>query len=141
MITLATILGQEGGQPQSGGTPTPGTEKEGSPPAGQPAQPGIFEGMAPLLLFGVVIVVFMFFMTRSKKRQEAEHKKKIEQLETGARVMLTSGLIARVDKIDRENQEARLLVDEDKKVHETYNIMAIAKVFEEKKSSVKEDDK
>ncbi|MCC7508928.1 MAG: preprotein translocase subunit YajC [Planctomycetes bacterium] len=141
MITLATILAQEGGQPQSGGTPAAGTEQPGAPATGQPAQPGMFEGMAPLLLFGVVIVVFMFFMTRSKKRQENEHKKKIEQLETGARVMLTSGLIARVDKIDRENQEARLLVDEDKKVHETYNIMAIAKVFEEKKSSVKEDDK
>ena len=55
-------------------------------------------------------------------------------LETGA------GLIARIEKIDKEAQEAKLLVDEEKKVHSTYSLLAIAKVFEEKKSSVKKED-
>jgi hypothetical protein len=48
--------------------------------------------------------------------------------------------MARVDKIDTENQEARLLVDEEKKVHAVYSLMAIAKVFEETKSAPKKDD-
>lgn len=140
MKTLAYILAQEGGQPQGGGAPAPAAGTE-APAGGQARQPGFLEGMGPLLLFGVVIVVFMIFMSRSKRRQEADHKRKIEELEAGAKVMLTSGLIARVDKIDKENQEARLMIDEEKKVHGIYNIMAIAKIFDEKQSTAKEEAK
>ncbi|MBX3458462.1 MAG: preprotein translocase subunit YajC [Planctomycetes bacterium] len=139
MKTLAFILAQDGGQPQGGGSPAPATGGTEAPAGGQARQPGFLEGMGPLLMFGVVIVVFMIFMSRSKRRQEAEHKRKIEDLQTGARVMLTSGLIARVDKIDKENQEARLVIDEEKKVHGVYNIMAIAKIFDEKQSTAKEE--
>ncbi len=98
-------------------------------------------GMLPMMIMMLLIfVVFMFFMSRSRKRQENEHKKMVEGLEPGTRVMLNSGLLARVDKIDTENQEARLLLDEDKKVHAVYSLMAIAKVFDEKKSAPKKDD-
>ena len=107
---------------------------------GQPADGGI-GSMAPFILMMLVVVVIMFFMSRSRKRQEAEHQAKVKKLDKGARVMLTSGLIASVDKIDEEAQEIRLLIDEDKKVFATYAVAAVAKIFEEtKKSSAKKDD-
>jgi preprotein translocase YajC subunit len=90
-----------------------------------------------MIMMGAIFVVFMFFMSRSRKRQEATHKKMVEGLQSGTRVMLNSGLVAKVDKVDVENQEARLLIDEDKKVHAIYSLMAIAKVFEEKKVNEK----
>jgi preprotein translocase YajC subunit len=103
----------------------------------QPEGGASFLPMMVMML--VIFVVFMFFMSRSKKRQEAQHKKMVESLEAGTRVMLNSGLIAKVDKIDAENQEARLVIDEDKKVHAIYSLMAIAKIFDEKKVNEKAD--
>ena len=111
---------------------------EGAPAQGaQPEQPS----MMPLfVLMGAVLLVMWFFSSRSRKRQEAEHKNKIKQLEKGTRVMLSSGLIARVDKVDPEADEVRVVIDEDKKVYSTYATAAIAKIFDEKRSSVKDDD-
>jgi preprotein translocase subunit YajC len=119
--TLLTILAQEGGQQ----APPPGSG---------------LGAMAPMFLIILIFIVFMVFMSRSRKRQEADHKKMVEAIEPGTRVMLNSGLIAKVDKIDAENQEARLIVDEEKKVHSTYNLLAIAKVFDAKTSSVKKEE-
>lgn len=110
--------------------------QEGAPQGGG----GGLTGFAPMILIILIFIVFMFFMRRSQKRQESEHKKMVEDLEKDARVMLNSGLIARVDKIDKEAQEARLLIDEDKKVFAIYSLLSIAKVFEEKKSSPKKED-
>lgn len=95
--------------------------------------------MAPMFLIILIFIVFMVFMSRSRKRQEAEHKKMVEAIEPGTRVMLNSGLIAKVDKVDVENQEIRVVIDEEKKVHANYNLQVVAKVFEEQKSSVKKD--
>ncbi len=116
MQTLMTFLAQEGA------------------PAADP-----LGGMAPFILLILVFGVFIYFSRRSQKRQEAEHRKMVENLDRGTRVMLNSGLIARVEKIDAEAKEAKLLIDEDKKVFAIYSLLAIAKVFDEKKSSVKED--
>ena len=98
--------------------------------------------MMPLfVLMAVVLVVMWFFSSRSRKRQETEHKAKIQKLEKGVRVMLSSGLIARVEKVDEEAEEVRVLIDEDKKVYSTYATAAIAKIFDETRSSVKEGEK
>lgn len=107
---------------------------------GQQPQQNPIAGFAPMILIILIFIVFMFFMRRSQKRQEEQHRKMVEDLDKGTRVMLNSGLIARVDKIDKEAQEARLLIDEDKKVYAMYALAAVAKVFEEKKSSVKKEE-
>lgn len=110
--------------------------QEGAPPAG-----GGFGDMSIFILMMLVVIVIMFFMSRSRKRQEAEHLAKVKQLEKGSRVMLTSGLIAAVEKVDEEAQEVRLVIDEDKKVYATYALAAVAKIFEEtKQSSAKKED-
>ncbi|MCB9894429.1 MAG: preprotein translocase subunit YajC [Planctomycetes bacterium] len=119
--------------------------QESAPAKDAPAQGGGQQeapSMMPLfVLMGAVLLVMWFFSSRSRKRQEAEHKNKIKQLEKGTRVMLTSGLIAKVDKVDEESDEVRVIIDEDKKVYSTYATAAIAKIFDEKRSSVKDDDK
>lgn len=116
MNTLLTFLAQEG-------------QPEASP----------LGSFAPMILIVLIFIVFMIFMRRSQKRQESTHRQMVEKLEKGTRVMLNSGLIAKVEKIDTEAQEAKLLIDEEKKVFATYSLLAIAKVFEEKKSSVKDE--
>lgn len=118
-LTHMMFLAQEGGAPQGGGG---------------------FGDMSFFILMALMLVVFFFFMRRSTKRQEREHREMVESLEKGKRVMLSSGLIARVERIDKDEQEARLIIDEDKKVYAIYSLAAIAKVFEEKKSSPKKDD-
>ena len=97
-------------------------------------------GMAPLFLLMLIFIVFMIFSSRSRKRQEREHLEKVKNLDKGARVMLSSGLIASIDKIDTEAQEVRLLIDEDKRVFAVYSLAAVAKIFDEKKSSAKKED-
>lgn len=127
MNTLLTILAQEGATGAAKGAAE-----------GQAQDPGI-GSMAPMFLIIIIFIVFMVFMSRSRKRQESEHKKMVEGIQPGTRVMLNSGLISRVDKVDVENQEVRLVVDEEKKVHATYNLLAVAKVFEAQQSSVKKE--
>jgi preprotein translocase YajC subunit len=116
---LLTILAQEGG--------------EGPPPGAGIA------GIMPMLLIITLFIVFMIFMSRSRKRQEADHQKMVLGLEAGTKVMLNSGLIARIESIDVENRELRVVVDEEKKVHALYSAMAVAKVFDEKKTSAKDN--
>jgi preprotein translocase YajC subunit len=113
-------MAQEGGAPQGGG----------------------FEGMLPMLIMMMLVMgVFIFFSRRSQKRQQTEHQKMIESLKGGTKVMLNSGLIGLVDKVDKDNQEVRLLIDEDKRVHARFNWGAVTKVFSEEVNNVAAKDK
>lgn len=99
-----------------------------------------FEGMLPMLIMMMLVMgVFIYFSRRSQKRQQAEHQKMIESLKGGTKVMLNSGMIGLVDKVDKDNQEVRLLIDEDKKVHARFNWGAVTKVFTEEVSNVAKD--
>jgi preprotein translocase YajC subunit len=111
-------MAQEGGAPQGSG----------------------FEGMLPMLIMMMLVMgVFIYFSRRSQKRQQTEHQKMIESLKGGTKVMLNSGLIGLVDKVDKDNQEVRLLIDEDKRVHARYNWGAVTKVFSEEVANVSKD--
>lgn len=116
--------------------------QDGSAPAapaaegGQPQDP--MGGMAIMILPIIILVVFMLFARRSQKRQQDELRKTVENLKPGARVMLNSGLLGRVDKVDKDNQEVRLLIDEDKKVHALFNWAAVARVLDEKVATAKD---
>lgn len=97
-------------------------------------------GMGMFLLLPLLLIVFFIFARRSQKRQQAEHEKMVQSLSAGTRVMLNSGLIGVVDKVDKDNQEVRLLIDDDKKVHARYNWGAVSKVFKEEVANVPEKD-
>lgn len=99
------------------------------------------ESMMLFLLLPIMLVVFFIFSRRSQKRQQAEHQKMVESLESGAKVMLSSGMIGLVDKVDKDNQEVRVLIDEDKRVHARFNWGAVTKVFTEKVENVAAKEK
>ncbi|MBX3473203.1 MAG: preprotein translocase subunit YajC [Planctomycetes bacterium] len=99
-----------------------------------------FAGMGMFLLLPLLLIVFFIFARRSQKRQAAEHEALVQSLTAGTKVMLNSGLIGLVDKVDKENQEVRLLIDEDKKVHARYNWGAVTKVFKEEVANVAKDE-
>lgn len=106
----------------------------------QPAQDPL-AGMGMFLLLPILLIVFFIFARRSQKRQQAEHEKMVEGLTAGTKVMLNSGLIGLIEKVDKDNQEVRLLIDEDKKVHARYNWGAVTKVFKEEVANKKDDKK
>lgn len=110
------------------------------PLAQQQAAQDPLAGMGMFLLLPILLVVFFIFARRSQKRQAAEHEKLVASLTAGTKVMLNSGLIGLVDKVDKENQEVRLLIDEDKKVHARYNWGAVTKVFKEEVANVPEKE-
>ncbi|MCC6574289.1 MAG: preprotein translocase subunit YajC [Planctomycetes bacterium] len=105
-----------------------------------PQKPGGgFGDMSFIIMMVVILVIFFFFMRRSQKRQADEQEKMVLALKPGQRVMLHSGLYGKVDKVDSENREVRLLVDDQKNVTLTYNILAINKVINEEVQPVKKD--
>lgn len=106
------------------------TSKDDSAPA-EGQQPGGWGSMAPLLLIGGLFIVFLFFQARSKKRQANEHDNMVRGLKPGEKVMLYSGLFGKVDRVDSENNEIRLVVDEEKNVRMTFAIQAVSKLVKE----------
>ncbi len=111
--------------------------KDGAAPAAP--RPQGDSGLPMIIMMVVIIVIFFYFMRRSQKRQAQEHEKLVQNLQPGQRVMLHSGLYAKVEKVDSDNREVRLLVDDQKNVTLTYNIMAINKVITEEVQPVKKD--
>lgn len=143
LSTLEFIMAQTA-SPAEGDAAKPATTSEstGDAKQGETEQPAgnPLTTMLPFILIIGVFVVFMVFSSRSRKRQQAQHEEQVLNLEKGARVMLTSGLYATVDKVDKEAREVRIVIDEDKKVCADYNVLAIAKVMETETTTVKKDE-
>lgn len=111
------------------------TAKDGGSSSSAPPQDNM-AGITQIILFGLIIVIFIFFFRRSQKRQADEQQKLIDGLKTGQKVMLTSGLFGRVAKVNKEDREVVLTVDENRKVELTFNVLAVAKLVDEETKSV-----
>lgn len=111
------------------------TAKDGAPSGQAPQQDGM-AFMSQIILFGLIIVIFIFFMRRSQKRQADEHEKLISSLKPGQKVMLNSGLFGRVAKVNKDDREVVLTVDENKRVELTFNVLAVTKLVDEETKSV-----
>jgi preprotein translocase subunit YajC len=62
------------------------------PPAGA--------GWMNLVFFGLLIVVFYFFLIRPQNKRQKEQKSFVESIEKGDEVVTASGIIGRVNKLD-----------------------------------------
>lgn len=109
------------------------TAKDGG--SAPPAQDNM-AGITQIILFGLIIVIFIFFFRRSQKRQADEQQKMIDALKPGQKVMLSSGLFGRVAKVNKDDREVVLVVDENRKVELTFNVLAVSKLVEEETKSV-----
>ena len=64
------------------------------------AAPGGGFGIDTLLMFGIVIVIFYFFMIRPQSKKAKETKTFQEELTKGMDVVTASGILGRINKID-----------------------------------------
>lgn len=64
------------------------------------AQPG--SPLSPLLLFGVMGVVFYFFMIRPRKLQARQHQALISSIEVGDEVETVAGMFGTVRRLSDE---------------------------------------
>ena len=63
--------------------------------AAQP-KPNPIMQMLPIIL---IFVVFMFFMSRSQKKQQLKRQQMIDQITKGTEVLLTSGIFGKVVEV------------------------------------------
>tara|TARA_B100000886_G_scaffold292411_1_gene218256 strand:- start:27 stop:314 length:288 start_codon:yes stop_codon:yes gene_type:complete len=60
----------------------------------------------PLIL---IFVIFYFFLIRPQQRKQKEHKKMVEELKRGDRIITSGGIIGRVERIiDNEKIEVEI---------------------------------
>ena len=67
--------------------------------------PGIAQFIPLILIF----VIFYFFLIRPQQRKAKEHKKMVEELKRGDKVITTGGIVGRVERIiDKEKIEVEI---------------------------------
>ena len=60
----------------------------------------------PLIL---IFVIFYFFLIRPQQRKQKEHKKMVEELKRGDKIITSGGIIGRVERIiDNEKIEVEI---------------------------------
>ena len=60
----------------------------------------------PLIL---IFVIFYFFLIRPQQRKQKEHKKMVDELKRGDRIITSGGIIGRVERIiDNEKIEVEI---------------------------------
>ncbi|MBD5432505.1 MAG: preprotein translocase subunit YajC [Lactobacillus sp.] len=79
------------------------------------------------IVFIALIAFSYFFVMRPQKKMQQQKQEMETGLKPGDRVMMSSGLYGKVDKVNREDQT--VVIDADG-IFLTYNIRAIAKVVE-----------
>ena len=67
--------------------------------------PGIAQFIPLILIF----VIFYFFLIRPQQRKAKEHKKMVEELKRGDKVLTTGGIIGTIERIiDNEKVEVEI---------------------------------
>ena len=66
---------------------------------GNPQQGG---GMSQFFLLGMIMVVFWLFMIRPQSKKAKEHKKFIDNLQKGDKIVTTAGIHAIVNKVNED---------------------------------------
>ncbi len=64
---------------------------QGAPPAGG--------GVGSLFMFGMLFVVFYFFLIRPQMKQAKEHKQMVGSLTKGDEVVTNGGMLGRINKV------------------------------------------
>ena len=73
--------------------------------------PGIAQFIPLILIF----VIFYFFLIRPQQRKAKEHKKMLEELKRGDKIITSGGIIGTVDRII-DNEKIEVLISENVKV-------------------------
>ncbi|MFD0792315.1 preprotein translocase subunit YajC [Mucilaginibacter litoreus] len=57
------------------------------------------QGLQPLIMFGLIAVVFYFFMIRPQVKKQKDQKKYVEELKKGDKVVTTAGIHGRIYEV------------------------------------------
>lgn len=86
------------------------------------AQPGGGGMMMPLMLVGMIVVMY-FFMIRPQQKRAKEQKKFAESMNTGDKIITTSGIHGR---IVRTNEDGTIVIEIDRNTNVTMERQAIS---------------
>lgn len=102
-------------------------------PGQRPAWVGIFQN--PIWLMMGVLVIFYFFMIRSKRQQDRTRKDMLSTLKKGDRVQTIGGILGSV--IEAREDEVLVKVDESSNTKIRFARSAIHRVVESEKPQAK----
>ena len=57
------------------------------------------QGMQSILMLGLMVLVFYFFMIRPQMKKQKDHKKYIEELNVNSKVVTTAGIHGRIVEV------------------------------------------
>ncbi|MGE5609603.1 MAG: preprotein translocase subunit YajC [Bacillota bacterium] len=105
-----------------------------SQPASQPAGPrppwaALFDN--PIWLMVIVLVIFYFFIIRSKRNQDRQREQMLAQLKRGDRIQTIGGILGTV--VEARETEVLVKVDESSNTKIRFARSAIHRVVEEDK--------
>lgn len=86
------------------------------------AQPGGGGAMMPIMLVGMIAVMY-FFMIRPQQKRAKEQKKFAESMNTGDKIVTASGIHGR---ITRANDDGTLVIEVDRNTNITMDRSAIS---------------
>ena len=67
------------------------------------------QGIAQFIPLILIFVIFYFFLIRPQQRKAKEHKKMVEELKRGDKVLTTGGIIGTIERIiDNEKVEVEI---------------------------------
>lgn len=133
-MSFPAILAQADAQPEA---PAPAptappvetqTQQPSSPaaPTAQPASPPGWTQFIPLIL---IVVIFYFFVIRSKRTQDKKRNEMLSQLKKGDRIQTIGGILGTV--IEARETEVLVKVDESSNTKIRFARSAIHRVVEE----------
>jgi preprotein translocase subunit YajC len=70
------------------------------PPSGNGSEGGAGSMIPTIGMFAVIIIIFYFFMIRPQKKRQQEHKKMIDSLKSGDKVITTSGMHGEIETVN-----------------------------------------
>ncbi len=86
-----------------------------------PAAPG-GGMMMPLMMVGMIVVMY-FFMIRPQQKKAKEQKKFAESMNTGSKIVTTSGIHGRITKV---NDDGTIVIEIDRNTNLTLERQAIS---------------
>ena len=73
------------------------------------------EGIGSLIPLVLIFVIFYFFLIRPQQKKVKEHKKMVESLKRGDRVVTSGGVVGTIERII-DNDKVEVLISDNVKV-------------------------
>ena len=93
-----------------------------------PAAPD--NGLGMIVYVGPLILLFYLLIIRPQRQQESKHKKLLNALKKGDKILTSAGIYGTVMSTDPATDKVVVRIDEDKNVKITFSKASIARVIE-----------